>query len=282
MPVLGEADRLQGHEGGGEPGLHRAILEIGHRAPILRRVREAGEGEGTGQAHSGEAGDQALVERVELVGARRQAPGRESVLQPEPLEHRALVEGGRRVSVVFEELGRPGPGPAIGEVHAPVEGRVTPPEAVGDDVPGRFGDRQGHQDLAVPHGPLGEGEAEGMKLAGRLLDVVLDLRQGEGVIGALVPVGLIFKRVEVEARPRRVLAPVRPLGDRDPAHQPPLQPPAWPPEWLPEKATARPVPPNPPRETMRGVVWVVRATRDETWVAEPPRARKTRPPELVQ
>ena len=53
----------------------------------------------------GEPGDEPLVDRVELVGARRQLAGRELILQPEPLEGGGFIERRRRVGVVFEQLG---------------------------------------------------------------------------------------------------------------------------------------------------------------------------------
>jgi hypothetical protein len=135
------------------------------------------------------------------------------------LEDPGLVEGRRGIGVVFEELGRPRT--AIGEVEAAVERRITPEPARPHGVPGMPGDMETGEDSLVAHRAVHEVQAERVQVRARRLDARLDLREGEGIGVALVPIGLAVQAVEVEAVPGRHVAPVGACADGHAAHQPP-------------------------------------------------------------
>ena len=62
-----------------------------------------------------------------------------------------------------------------------------------------------------------------MDLRRRPLEILLDRVEAEGVGVALVPVGRPAEAVEMEARVAGRLAPVGPLAEAEPAHQPPCE-----------------------------------------------------------
>ncbi len=198
------------------PCLARAF---GHVLDVLAVLDLLGEGrhvQEVGGRPGREARNELVVEIVELVGVLRQSPGLDPILQPVPLEHRGLVERGRRVGVELEELRRAFA--VIDQVEAAIEAGIVPVPALGDPVPVGRGDVQALEIFLVAHRTARPFSAQGDELGGPLLDVVLDLAQGEAVVGALVPVALAVGHGIGEAVFVGERAPVRPLGDGDPLH----------------------------------------------------------------
>jgi hydrogenase maturation factor len=160
--------------------------------------------------------DQALVQRIVLVGVARHDLALDRIIEPHPLKHRGLEHRGRRVGVVFEQLG--GTATVVAEIEAAVEARIITAEACRDEIPVALGDAQ------RPHHPLIVGSARdelaahAVKLGGRRLEVALDLLQRETVVGALVPVGLAIERVKQEADALGGVAPVGTLLAGDALH----------------------------------------------------------------
>ena len=101
-------------------------------------------------------------------------------------------------------------------------------------VQNRSGDAQNLQHALVVDRARDEFAAHRVELGGGRLDVLFDLLQREGVIGALVPVPLAIDRMERESRGLGLFAPVRPLVARNALHQ------------LPDEIPC-PVVPKPPR-----------------------------------
>lgn len=123
------------------------------------------------------------MEGVPLVGAG------EPLLHPEPLRAGRLHEGGGRVGVVLQHLGRAA-GAVVAQVETAVEGGLF-----GAAAPG-LGDQRG--ELGVGDAEVGEavvlddvrgrGQAHGVQFLDDVLQR-LDLGEREGVVRALVPVG---------------------------------------------------------------------------------------------
>ena len=183
-----QADLVDGDELGVQTGLTGQVLEEAHRLAVLDEVGVRGEMDEAAVGEDGaEPVDQLLVQAVELVGVGGQDAGGDLVLQPQPLEHRRLIDAGRGVGVVFVELGRASA--VIGEVEPAIEGRVAPLPAVGHIVP------HGFWNIELLHQPLGlngvvdQIQAQAVQFGGRRLDPVLDLGQREGVGRRLVPIG---------------------------------------------------------------------------------------------
>lgn len=80
-----------------------------------------------------------------------------------------------------------------------------------DPVPECNGDCETLEDAVVVDGTGDEFAAHAVKLRRRILKIVLDLLQREGVIGALVPVRRIVDGVKIETDRFGLFAPVRPL-----------------------------------------------------------------------
>src|SRR5712671_6013316 len=72
--------------------------------------------------------------------------------------------------------------------------------------------------MFVVDGGSNELQAHGVDLAGRRLDPLLDLVQGEGVIGALVPIAFAVDAVKIESGGFGGQSPVVALGTVDPPH----------------------------------------------------------------
>ncbi len=144
--------------------------------------------------------DQLLMDGIELVGVGL------GILQPVPLHDGRLVEGGRRVGIVFQQLGRTLA--VIGEVEAAANRRVgAPPDLLDIVAPGRR-DAHAFPELVGDH--IVDGlEAEAVQRFGRGLQRI-DLLGGEGVTGLFGPVGLALQHVEVEAQSFELLLPARP------------------------------------------------------------------------
>lgn len=238
------ADLLDGERLGVQAGLFGGLLEVGDRHQVLaelvglgvREVQRAGR-EQLGLAPPGV--DEALVEGVPLVGAG------EAFLHPEPLRTGRLHEGGGRVGVVLQHLGRAAAA-VVAQVEPTVEGGLF-----GASSPG-LGDQRGQ--LRVGDAEVGEavvlddvrgrGQAHGVQLLDDVLQG-LHLGEREGVVRALVPVGaqgVVGVAGQGIDHPLLLdgLLPVGTGLDGVPLHgggQPPLEPELeWPP--MPPRVTA--------------------------------------------
>jgi hypothetical protein len=156
--------------------------------------------------------------------------------------HRRLVEGGRGIGVVFEELGRPGA--VVDEVEAAVEGGVVAATALGDQVPGGFGNAQSGEEPLVGDHPIDEALAECGEDLGRILDVAFDLLEGEGVMSVFDPIGFAADLREAEVDRPQPLVLVGAGGEvQAPHHDPP-----W--KWK------EPIEPKPPRALGAVETWL--------------------------
>src|SRR5260370_38732657 len=80
--------------------------------------------------------DQALVDRIELVGALRDNVAFDRLFEPGPLEYRRLENRSRRIGVIFQQLGR-----AVStetQVQPAVEAAVVAVPALRNQRPERF------------------------------------------------------------------------------------------------------------------------------------------------
>ena len=139
------------------------------------------------------------MDRIELVGVGL------DVLQPVPLDDGRLVERGRRVGVVLQELGRTLT--VIGKVEAPADRRIgAPPDALDIVAPGR---RNAHALPQLVGDDIFDGfQAYAMQCLGRRLQLI-DFVGGEDVAGLLGPVGLALHDVVVEAQLLELVLPAR-------------------------------------------------------------------------
>jgi hypothetical protein len=119
------------------------------------------------------------------------------LFEPIPLHDARFEQGGRRIGIVFEQLGRAPP--VIGEIEPAVEIAVAALPALADEGPLRFGNGEPGQDRVITDRLLDEGEAELLDRLGRRLDIALDLFQREGIGRAFVPIGLAVDGVEGKA-----------------------------------------------------------------------------------
>ena len=188
------ADLRHGDRLAGETRLQRGVAQVFRRREILGMVLEAREVHEGFRRQLGQDSaprlDQLLMDGIELVGVGLH------VLQPVPLHDGRLVEGGRRVGIVFQQLGRTLA--VIGEVEAAANRRVgAPPHLLDIVAPGR---RDAHALPELVGDDVLDGlEAKAVQRLGRGLQRV-DLVGGEGVTGLLGPVGLALQHVEVEAQ----------------------------------------------------------------------------------
>ncbi|MEG8046482.1 hypothetical protein QP175_09815 [Sphingomonas aerolata] len=220
--IGGEADILHLDELRLDSDLARQILEEPHGLAVLDRGRVGCEMDETAaREQRAEAFAQLVEQAVELVGPRRHRPAREQVLQPHPLECRAFEHRCRRIGIIFVELGRSRP--VIGEVEPAIERRLARPPRLRDVIPLLARDGEPFHQLLVAHHLVDQLEAHRVHLFGRGFEILLDLRQREGIGGALVPIGFdcVAHRRAVIDEPDRVgpFAPVAARVDRDPAHQ---------------------------------------------------------------
>ncbi len=160
--------------------------------------------------------DQALVDRVVLIGRLRNDAPLDRLFEPGPLKHRRLEDRGRRVGIVFQQLCRSLSVEA--EVEPAVEAGFVALPAFRDQRPECFGDLQPLEIFFVVDGAADELEAHRVDLARRRLDLRFDLFQREGVIAALVPVAGAVDGVEVEAAGIGGLLPIVALGADDALH----------------------------------------------------------------
>ena len=142
--------------------------------------------------------DQALVDRVELVGVLRDDAPLDRLFEPGPLKHRGLEDRGRRVGVVFEQLcrslsverrGRAGRRGCLR--RAPSCPRSAARSFAGFSAASDIPRRRSRWPTSARHiasiSPVGASM------------LPLDLIQREGVVAALVPVALAVDGVEIEA-----------------------------------------------------------------------------------
>src|ERR1700723_394190 len=161
--------------------------------------------------------DQALMQRVELVGAGLKQTPLDPLFEPCPLKHRGLEDRGRGVGVIFQKFCSATA--AIAEIEAAIEAAVMATPGVADQWPERLGYPQSPQmPLVFDHGTA-ELAAHRVDLAGRLPDQVLDFGEREGVKGALVPVARAIDGVKIKAAGFSRRLPVVALSARDALHQ---------------------------------------------------------------
>ena len=103
--VFGKANVLDVEQRGREARLPSGVFEIGQCAGIFRALHHAGEMQMMRAAKFFPGLDQALMNRIVLVGALRDDGALDRLFQPGPLEHRGLEDRGRRVRVVLQQLG---------------------------------------------------------------------------------------------------------------------------------------------------------------------------------
>src|SRR5262249_34593290 len=139
--VGGDADLVDQEELGGDARLLGAVAEVVDGDAILLAVARAGEVERVAaDAEAAPRVDEPLVQRIELIGIRRDGARGARCLKREPLEHRRFEETRRRVGVELIELHRRRA--AIAEVEAAIEVAVAPTPALGNRVPEERGNAE--------------------------------------------------------------------------------------------------------------------------------------------
>ena len=160
--------------------------------------------------------DQPFMDRIELVGALGNDVALDRLLEPGPLKHRRLEDRGRRVRVVFQQFCR---ALAVkGQIEPAIEAGFVLAPAFRDQRPERLRYLQPAQIFFIGDRAADEFETHRIDLGGRRLDLVLDLAQREGVVGALVPIAFAVDGVEIEAGAFRGRAPVVAFGADDALH----------------------------------------------------------------
>ena len=205
---------------GFEAGLPRGVLEIGERAGILGVFGGSGQMKVAALAELLPRLDQALMDRVELVGVRRDDAPLDRLFQPGPLKHRRLEDRGRRVGVVFQQFRRSLSVEA--EVEPAIEAGLVAVPAVRDQRPERFRYLQAAQIFLVVDREADEFEAHGVDLGRRQLDLALDFVEREGVVAAFVPITLAVDGVKIKPGLVGGNAPVVALGAGEALHGRPL------------------------------------------------------------
>ena len=89
--------------------------------------------------------------------------------------------------------------PVEGKIEPAIEARFIVVPARRDQGPEGLGNLKPAQIAFVVDHVVDEFEAHGVDLAGRYLDLALDLVQRKRVIGALVPIAFVIDGVEIEA-----------------------------------------------------------------------------------
>ena len=139
--------------------------------------------------------DQALMDRIELVGALRDDVALDRLFEPGPLKDRGFENRGRRIRVVLQQFRR---APAVvAEVQPAVEAGVAAAPALGQQRPEGFGYFQPAQIFFVVDRAADQFEAHRVDLAGGRLDPPFDLVQRERVIGPFVPIAFAVDGVKV-------------------------------------------------------------------------------------
>ena len=157
------------------------------------------------------------MERVELIGIAWQDFLGARAVEPVPLEHRRLEQRGRRIGIVFQELGRSLA--IVAQVEAPVEAAVLSSPARRDEIPERLRNGESLHDLLVRDGAARQLDAHGLESGGRRFEFVLDLAEAERVIRRLVPIEFAVDGMVREAHLLGAVAPVRTLVDGNALHR---------------------------------------------------------------
>ncbi len=164
--------------------------------------------------------DQPFVQRIVLVGVAGNDLPLDRLLEPHPLEHGGLEHRRRRVGVVFQELCRALP--VIAQVEAAIEAGVAALQARRDPVPEPLRDTKRPQYAFIGDGACHQFLAHPVELGGRRFEVLLDLFQGEGIVGPLVPIAFAVDGMELEADLLGGFAPVGALVAGDALHAGPI------------------------------------------------------------
>src|SRR6267378_2385074 len=211
--VCAPADVLDEYESRGEAPLDRRIAEVMGVAVVLFMIadtREIKRLRTQRTVYLPPPLDELFVQRVELIGApvHRAARGGFqplAVFQPEPLRHARFDECGRRIGVVFEQLGRTVAVP--GEIEAAEDRGVAPRPRVGDVGRESLRDRE-FAVASVAHDVLACLQAETLQFLGRSLQDV-DLFTGKDIAGRFLPIPSA-ERVKGESDVLAAALPVRP------------------------------------------------------------------------
>jgi hypothetical protein len=136
------------------------------------------------------------------------------VLQPEPLRHRCLDKGCRRVGVVFQEFGRRAPVEA--QIKPSVEAEIVALPGAENAGDGQLGDAQPGPPLMLDH-RLGCLDAEVVQRVGGGFERIHFLR-AQLVGSGFVPVRPVFVGVISQADLLDLLAPAGPGNGTMPLH----------------------------------------------------------------
>jgi hypothetical protein len=137
------------------------------------------------------------MDRIELVGALGDDVALDGLFQPRPLKHGGLENRGRGVRIVFQQFCRASA--VETQIEPAIEAGVVAVPALRDQRPEGFGDFQPAQIVLVVDRTADQFEAHRVDLAGRLLDLALDLVERKRVIGPFVPIALAIDGVEIES-----------------------------------------------------------------------------------
>src|SRR3984893_18632530 len=122
--------------------------------------------------------DQALVDRIELIGALGNDVSLDRLFEPGPLKHRRLENRGRGIRVIFQQPCRIAA--VETEIEPAIEAAVVAVPALRNQRPEGFRYLQPAQIVFIVDGMADEFETHRVDLAGRLLDLAFDLIELEG------------------------------------------------------------------------------------------------------
>src|ERR1700722_10682829 len=143
--------------------------------------------------------DQALMERIELIGPCRKDLPRDALFEPGPLEHRGFEDRGWRIGIVLQQFRRSAA--VETEIEPAIKaGFVTLP-AIADQRPEDFLYLQAAQRVFVVDRAADQFEAHRVDFACRGLDLVFDFVEREGVVGAFVPIAFAVDGMKIESAP---------------------------------------------------------------------------------
>ena len=104
--VVAPSDVFDVDQSGGKAGLPCGVLEIGQRAGVFGAFGHSREMQVASGAELFPRLDQALMDRIELVGVRGDDAPLDRLLEPGPLKHRRLEDRGRGIRVIFQQFRR--------------------------------------------------------------------------------------------------------------------------------------------------------------------------------
>ncbi|MNL49087.1 hypothetical protein D3C87_1719930 [compost metagenome] len=131
-PARIDADVSDIEELGTVARLNGAVHEINRRTAILGVVAHRREMENPVSRELPEGLNQGFLNRVELVGLRRERSKGDLIGQPVILEICRFEYGSGRVGVVFQQLCRAMP--VIGKIEAAIQVAVAPPPRISNDI----------------------------------------------------------------------------------------------------------------------------------------------------